>query len=60
MEELVVNLHIHTLYSDGIWPHKKIAEAGIQAGLDALVITDHNILVKDLKDIINPTEKKYW
>lgn len=58
MEELVVNLHIHTLYSDGIWPHKKIAEAGIQAGLDALVITDHNILVKDLEGYYQSNGKK--
>ncbi len=49
MEELVTNLHIHTIYSDGYWPHRKIAEAGIQAGVDALIITDHNLLVKDME-----------
>lgn len=58
MEELVVNLHIHSIYSDGTWPHKKIAETAIQAGLDALIITDHNILVHDLEGYYQSKGKK--
>lgn len=50
MEELVINLHIHSVYSDGSWTHQKIAEAGINSGLDGLIITDHNLLVHHLGD----------
>ena len=50
MEELVINLHIHSVYSDGSWTHQQIAEAGIESGLDGLIITDHNLLVHHLGD----------
>jgi PHP domain len=45
MEELVVNLHMHTTYSDGQGSHADIARAGLKSGLDAVVVTDHNVLV---------------
>ena len=45
MVELVVNLHMHTLYSDGSGTHKDIAHAALKAGLDAVIVTDHNVLV---------------
>jgi hypothetical protein len=45
MHELVVNLHMHTRYSDGSGTHKDIARAALAAGLDAVIITDHNVLV---------------
>lgn len=45
MHELVINLHMHTRYSDGFGSHQDIAEAALQAGLDAVVVTDHNVLV---------------
>ena len=44
MEELVTNLHIHTLYSDGIGTHAAIAREAIKVGLDVIITTDHNIL----------------
>ena len=34
MHEYVINLHIHTTYSDGNADHSEIAEAAIRAGLD--------------------------
>jgi len=43
--ELVINLHMHTAYSDGTGSHQSIAEAAMQAGLDAVIVTDHNVLV---------------
>lgn len=43
--ELAGNLHMHTPYSDGEKWHKQIAEAAINAGLDFVVVTDHNIWV---------------
>jgi hypothetical protein len=49
MHEIVVNLHMHTVYSDGTGTHKDIAEAAIKAGLDAVIVTDHNVLVQGLE-----------
>jgi hypothetical protein len=46
MYEIAVNLHMHTPYSDGFYTHAQIAQAAIQAGLDAVIVTDHNVLVK--------------
>lgn len=49
MHEIVVNLHMHTRYSDGTGTHKDIAHAAIRAGLDAVIVTDHNILVQGVE-----------
>ena len=46
MHELVISLHMHTTYSDGTGSHRDIANAAIRAGLDAVIVTDHNVLVK--------------
>lgn len=45
MHEIVVNLHMHSRYSDGSGTHKDIAQAAMRAGLDAVIVTDHNVLV---------------
>jgi len=45
MQELLVNLHMHTPYSDGFGSHAQIAQAGLRAGLDVVITTDHNVLV---------------
>ena len=47
MHEIIINLHMHTRHSDGTGTHHDIAQAAIQAGLDAVIVTDHNILVLD-------------
>ena len=49
MHEIVVNLHMHTRYSDGSGTHKNIAHAAIQTGLDAVIVTDHNVLVRGVE-----------
>ncbi len=49
LNEIILNLHIHSVYSDGSQNHKEIADAALRAGLDALIITDHNVLVKGLQ-----------
>ncbi len=36
---------MHTVYSDGHATHKEIAEAALQAGIDAVIVTDHNVYV---------------
>src|SRR6266498_3586357 len=49
MHEIVVNLHMHTRYSDGSGTHKEIAHAAIKTGLDAVIVTDHNVLVQGVE-----------
>ena len=49
MEELIVALHMHTVYSDGTGTHAQLAEAGLRAGVDVLIVTDHNVLVSDIE-----------
>ncbi len=36
---------MHTFYSDGHASHAQIAQAALRAGLDAVIVTDHNVLV---------------
>ena len=49
VNEIITNLHIHTVYSDGSAKHAEIAEIAGQAGLDVIIITDHNIHVRGLQ-----------
>lgn len=49
MHELVINLHIHTCYSDGTGTHADIIQAAARAGLDAILITDHNLFVSGVE-----------
>jgi hypothetical protein len=49
MHEIVVNLHMHTRYSDGSGTHKDIAHAALKTGLDAVIVTDHNVLVQGVE-----------
>ncbi len=45
MHEIIVNLHMHTRYSDGHGSHRDIAQAALRAGVDAIIVTDHNVWV---------------
>ena len=49
MHEIVINLHMHTRYSDGSGTHKDIAQAAIQNNMDAVIVTDHNVLVQGVE-----------
>lgn len=49
MHEIIINLHMHTRYSDGTGTHKDIANAALKTGLDAVIVTDHNILVEGME-----------
>jgi hypothetical protein len=49
MHEIVVNLHMHTTYSDGSGSHIDIVRAALKSGLDAVVVTDHNVFVSGLE-----------
>lgn len=44
MYEYVGNIHMHSQYSDGEYPIKEIAKLAHKAGLDFIVITDHETL----------------
>lgn len=48
--EYVGNPHAHTVYSDGHGTHDDIALAAIRAGLDFVVVTDHNVWVQGMDD----------
>ena len=45
MHEWIINLHMHTWYSDGHASHVELAQIAMDAGLDAILVTDHNIWV---------------
>lgn len=49
MVEVSGNMHIHTRYSDGHLWHSAVAEAAIAAGLDFIIVTDHNVLVNGIE-----------
>ena len=52
MQEIVVNLHMHTRYSDGSGSHRDIAAAALKCGLDAVIVTDHNVLVQGMEGYV--------
>ncbi len=58
MEEIIVNLHMHTRYSDGGGSHHDIATAALKCGLEAVIVTDHNVLVKDFEGYITSGRQK--
>ncbi len=49
MPELILNLHMHTTYSDGSGSHAALAQAAFTAGLNAIIVTDHNVLVRGIE-----------
>jgi hypothetical protein len=48
MHELVINLHMHTTYSDGSGTYAELGQAALKTGVDVLLVTDHNILVRGM------------
>lgn len=42
-------MHIHTVYSDGAGTHQTIADSAIHAGLDFVIVTDHNVWVSGVE-----------
>jgi hypothetical protein len=49
MLELISNLHMHTVYSDGSGSLTDLARAALRSDLDVIIITDHNVMVKDFE-----------
>jgi hypothetical protein len=58
MHEIAVNLHMHTRYSDGGGSHHDIAAAAIKCGLEAVIVTDHNVLVQGFEGYVKERGRK--
>ena len=58
MHEIIVNLHMHTRYSDGGGSHHDIADAALKCGIDAVIVTDHNVFVKGFEGYIQDAKQK--
>jgi hypothetical protein len=58
MHELTINLHIHTKISDGSGTFSDLASAALNAGVDVLIVTDHNILVHGVNGYHREGKKK--
>jgi hypothetical protein len=58
MEELICNLHIHSIYSDGTGDYSLIGQEALKAGLDVAIITDHNVRVKGMERYIESNGRR--
>jgi hypothetical protein len=58
VHEIVINLHVHTRYSDGSGSHGEVARAALRAGLDAVIVTDHNVLVRGAERYVRDGPRK--
>ncbi|MGD2176659.1 MAG: CehA/McbA family metallohydrolase [Anaerolineae bacterium] len=47
--EYAGNLHVHTSYSDGTALHAEVGRAAAEAGLDFVIVTDHNVWVEGVE-----------
>lgn len=48
LNEYIGHIHLHTTYSDGAATIEEVVRLANQAGLDFIIPTDHNVLVKGL------------
>jgi len=58
MYETKFALHIHTRYSDGDASHQELLDFAAEAGLDGIIITDHNIWLDGLEGYYGAKRKK--
>ena len=59
-ETLKVDLHVHTVFSDGsVWPNIRVEEA-LRDGLDAVAITDHLEYQPHQDDIPHPDRNRSY
>src|SRR5438552_14694162 len=57
--EYVGNMHMHTPYSDGAGSHAQIARAAQIAGIDFIIVTDHNVLVQGVEGYYGDDKEGY-
>jgi hypothetical protein len=58
MEELILNLHMHTPYSDGTAYHAELGQIALLSGLDVILVTDHNVFVNGMDGYISNLDRK--
>jgi len=58
MHELIVNLHMHTVYSDGSGVHAELAQSALQQNVDVLLVTDHNVWVQGVEGYLRQGKKR--
>jgi hypothetical protein len=58
MNETKFAIHIHTHYSDGNANHQELINIANTAGLDGIITTDHNILIKGLEGYYGESKRK--
>jgi hypothetical protein len=58
MHEISVNLHMHTVFSDGHATHAEIAKAALRAGVDVVIVTDHNVHVEGPEDYYQEGDRR--
>ncbi len=46
MQEVILNVHMHTRFSDGHGDYAEIVEAALATGVDVVIVTDHNVRVR--------------
>ncbi len=58
MNELVANLHMHTVFSDGSGSHADLGRAALKKNVDVIIVTDHNVLVMGMEGYQREGKKK--
>ncbi len=58
VHEYVGNAHVHTPYSDGTGSHAEVARAALDADLDFVIVTDHNLWVNGLEGYYGPSPQQ--
>jgi hypothetical protein len=58
MNEIILNLHMHTVLSDGEGSYDKILKVAATAGVNAVIVTDHNIWVDGVERIFETGGKR--
>ena len=58
MNELIANLHNHTIYSDGSGTHSYLIDRALDAAIDVLIVTDHNVLVEGADRVVTRGDRR--
>ncbi len=58
MPEIIANIHIHSVYSDGLKSPPEIARIAAACDLDAIIITDHNVFPRGFDGYYTHEKKK--
>ncbi|MGI6249875.1 MAG: CehA/McbA family metallohydrolase [Anaerolineaceae bacterium] len=56
--EIILAAHMHTIYSDGQGKHADLAKAALKAGVDVIIITDHNVWVQEMEGYLQEGRRR--